>query len=131
MTLPAGSLNLGRPLKASFSFQFAQIATLIMTTKEKAIQITKDNLLLVFGEDSTPKRLEKISELYAPSSEVFLADPWAISKTHEGISNIVTKVKSQSPGYVVSEIGECFCIDLERQGGYERKLTNPQVMSTC
>jgi hypothetical protein len=78
-----------------------------MTTKDKAIQLTKENLHQVFGETSAPKRLEKIAEFYVPSSEVLLVEPTGVFKTHEGISDIVAKIQADTPGQVVSEIGEC------------------------
>lgn len=80
-----------------------------MTTKERAIKITKENLHLVFGETSAPKRLEKISELYVPS-EVLFVDPMGVFKTHEAISDVVTNLQAMGPGQVFSELGEHSCI---------------------
>jgi hypothetical protein len=81
-----------------------------MTTKDKAIQLTKDNLHLVFGETSAPKRLEKIGELYVPSSEALFVDPMGVFKTHEAISDMVAKLQALGPGQVFTEIGERSCI---------------------
>jgi lauroyl/myristoyl acyltransferase len=77
-----------------------------MTTKDKVIQLTKDNLQRVFGETSAPKRLEMIRELWVPSSEALFVDPLGVFKSHEAISDMVVKIQAINPGQGFTEIGE-------------------------
>lgn len=74
-----------------------------MTTKAQAVTLTKDNLHLIFGETSPEKRLDKISELWVPSSDVLFVEPHALIKSHQGISDMVAKLQELGPGQVFSE----------------------------
>jgi hypothetical protein len=74
-------------------------------SKAQAIQLTKDNLHIVFGETDVNKRLETISNLYVQSSEVLFIDPMGAFRSHQAISDMVSKLQEMGPGDVFSEIG--------------------------
>jgi hypothetical protein len=76
-----------------------------MATKEQAIQLTKDNLHLVFGERDVTKRLETISVKYVLSSEVLFIDPMGVYRSHQAVSDMVSKLQEMGPEDVFSEIG--------------------------
>ena len=76
-----------------------------MATKEQVIQLTKDNINLVFGESDVTKRLETISSIYAPDSDVLFVDPMGAHRSHQSISDMVSKLQEMGPGDVFSEIG--------------------------
>lgn len=76
-----------------------------MATKEQAIQLMKDNIHLVFGERDVTKRLETISSSYVPSSEVLFIDPMGVHRSHQAISDYVSKLQEMGPEDVFSEIG--------------------------
>ncbi|CAO2657594.1 Nn.00g037200.m01.CDS01 [Neocucurbitaria sp. VM-36] len=63
-----------------------------MTTRARAIELTKLNLTDIFGERSVPNRLRNISHLWVPSSEVFFLDASGTFKSHAAISEMVDRI---------------------------------------
>lgn len=77
-----------------------------MTTKDQAIQLTKENLHSVFGEKDTQKRLQKLSELWVPDSEALFIDPLGAFKSHKAISDMVSRLQESGPGQVFTELSK-------------------------
>jgi hypothetical protein len=75
-----------------------------MATKDRAIELTKQNLHAIFGERNIEKRLSSIASLWVSSSDVLFVDAMGVFKSHQAISDMVDKILSMGgPEYVFSE----------------------------
>ena len=75
-----------------------------MTTQEQAIQITKDDLHLIFGESDVTKRKKSLSKLWVSSSDSACISPFGVEDSHQAISDLVDKLFAQTPGLVFKEL---------------------------
>lgn len=64
-----------------------------MTSKARAVELTKLNIFAVFGEIDVQQRLKNITETWVPSDEVFFVDAMGVFKSHEAISNLVGQIQ--------------------------------------
>jgi hypothetical protein len=77
------------------------------TSSEQTItQLLRDNLLLVFGERDTAKRLSALSRLWFPSQQCRFIDPEGVFHDHKHISDFAERLLVTNPGKVFSELGK-------------------------
>ncbi|KAF2105494.1 hypothetical protein BDV96DRAFT_608191 [Lophiotrema nucula] len=103
-----------------------------MTTKSRAIEITTQNLTLIFGESDALERKQKLEELWFPPNEVLFIDPLGAFKTHEAIEELIVKLLGMDCSSGEDEETDTWVTRLKwGQGphGGEFKLTGEDVVT--
>ncbi|KAH6620332.1 hypothetical protein C7974DRAFT_231302 [Boeremia exigua] len=82
-----------------------------MTSRDRAVELTKLNIHTIFGERDVTKRLQAMSDTWAASGEISFVDTMGVFKTHESISEMVEKIQGfGGPEDVFVELGDVECL---------------------